>query len=182
MKTCPRMSVHEEQPKKESEIHTADRIDKNCGEFSPDLIEERIKFNLEPLDAQISTLTQMMNQPTQDNSGRTNPTGGTRVRRFHSESPLTDGPGTSRTLSSTSIGAPTYSSHIHFQQKNFLHASMQHVKVPCLFDHGVDRIFVKTSNFTVYVTQYLSVVVMFRLNIYFSRNFFRAVTSSRIFY
>ena len=84
------MSVYEEQPKKESEMHTADRIDKNGAEFSPDLIKERIKVNLEPLDAQISTLTQMMNKPTQDNSARTNPTAGTRARRFQSESLLAE--------------------------------------------------------------------------------------------
>ena len=87
------MSAHEEQPIEASGTYRAERIDKASTEFSSDLIEERVKANLEPLHEQISTLTQLMNKLIQDNSTRTNSTAGPSDRRFQSESPLKDGPG-----------------------------------------------------------------------------------------
>ena len=44
------MSAHGEQPNETSESHTpAERIDEASTDFSPKLMEERIKANLEPL-------------------------------------------------------------------------------------------------------------------------------------
>ena len=86
------MSAHEEQPNEASETYTAEWIDENCIELIPDLIAERIKANLEPFNAQISTLKQMMNKRIQDNSARTNPTEGPALVDFslnlHSQTDL----------------------------------------------------------------------------------------------
>ena len=46
--------------------------------FSPDMIEEKIKVKFEPLNAQISALTQLLNQLIQGNSERNSPTTGFR--------------------------------------------------------------------------------------------------------
>ena len=40
------------------EVRDAEKTDATATEGSPDLIEEKIRANLEPLNAQISTLTQ----------------------------------------------------------------------------------------------------------------------------
>ena len=60
LKPCPEMSAQEEQTAAESEPNEAERISETGSDFSLDLIEERIEANLEVLHAQISTLTQMM--------------------------------------------------------------------------------------------------------------------------
>ena len=78
LKTCPRKSAHEEQLSEASEAHTTEKDDKANTEFSPGSIEERIKAKLEPLHAQISLLTQMINKLIQDNLARKNPTAGPR--------------------------------------------------------------------------------------------------------
>ena len=61
------MSAHEEKSTTASKSNAAKRNNEISTGFSPDLIEERIKANLEPLHAQISTLTQMMDKLVQDN-------------------------------------------------------------------------------------------------------------------
>ena len=109
LKACPRMSTQEEQPNEASETHTAEQSDESSTEMSPDWMEERIEANLEPVNAHISTLPQMMKTLIQHNSARTNPTAGPRARRFQSESLLTDGPWISRTLPLTSIRTAGYS-------------------------------------------------------------------------
>ena len=90
-------------------MHTAKRIDVASTDFSLDLMEERIKTDMEPLHSQISAVTQTMKKLIWDNSARTNPTTGPRDRRVQSECPLTDGPGTFKTLSLTSIVTAEYS-------------------------------------------------------------------------
>ena len=109
LNTCPRMSAHEEQPNEASKMHTAKRIDVASTYISLDLMEETIKADLEPLQSQISALTQTMNKLIWDNSARTNPTTVPRDRRVQFECPLTDGPGTFKTLSLTSIVTAEYS-------------------------------------------------------------------------
>ena len=78
------------------------RDSKNVGEpingVWPDVIEERIKANLEPLNEQISTLTQLLNQLIQENSACNSPTGGPRTHRTQSEHSPSGEVGTSRTL------------------------------------------------------------------------------------
>ena len=66
--------------------------------FSFDMVEGRINANLEPLHAQISALTEMMDRLIQGNSTREITTASTRVPRLQSESPFTEVTGTSRFL------------------------------------------------------------------------------------
>ena len=96
--TRPEMSAHEEQSTVASEPNEAEQNDGTSSGCSADLIEERIKANLEPLHAQISSLVQMMDRLIQGNSARGYLTASTREARFPSESPVTEGPGISRTL------------------------------------------------------------------------------------
>ena len=48
LKTCLRMSAHDEQATEASEVHSSERADKGNLDFSPNLIEERIKASLKP--------------------------------------------------------------------------------------------------------------------------------------
>ena len=56
------MSVHTENTTDTSKTHDAKRIDRTINGFSPQLIEKRMRANLEPYNAQISTLAQLLNQ------------------------------------------------------------------------------------------------------------------------
>ena len=51
----------------------------------PDLMEERIKANLESLNAQISALTHLLSQLIQDNSAGNSPTAGSLTKCTHTE-------------------------------------------------------------------------------------------------
>ena len=73
---------------------TIERNDENILRFSPDIIEETIKANLEPLHAQIFALTEYMDRLIQGNSARDFTTAGTRELRQQSESPFAEAPGT----------------------------------------------------------------------------------------
>ena len=140
------MSAHEEQPNEASEADTAEWIDEVITEFSSNLIEETIKANLEPLYAQISTLTQMMNKMIKDNSARSNPTASFRDDRFPSESPLTDGAGTSSILPSTSLVTAAYSRIIHIL--TFLLNRHVHT-IACLVTSSLLQIAIRLTFFTV---------------------------------
>ena len=61
-----------------------ERADEPITRVSPDLIEERIKVNSEPLNDEISMLTQLVNQLIQENSARSSPTAGPRNHRTKS--------------------------------------------------------------------------------------------------
>ena len=87
------MSAHEEQSNAASESYTAEQIDETDREFSLDLIEEKIKANLESLHAQVSMLTLLMNKLFQDNPAGTNLTTGPRECRLPTKSPFTDNTG-----------------------------------------------------------------------------------------
>ena len=107
------MSSHEDQSTAASELNAAERISEITLEFSPDLIDEKInpptRLNLEHLHAQVTALTQMMDNVIQDNSARAYPTASTRDRQFPSKSPLTDNPGTSRALPFAPLTTTGYS-------------------------------------------------------------------------
>ena len=105
------MSNHEEQTTAASEPNAVETFCETGTEFPFDLFEERIKANLEPLNAQISALTLMMGKFIQDNSARAYPTASILDHRFPSESPVTDEPGTSRTLPLESLGTAGYSAN-----------------------------------------------------------------------
>ena len=67
------------------EAHTTKEGDKTSTDFSRNLIKERTKANSEPLNAQISTLTQLMKPLIEDDSARIIPTAGSCDHRFQSE-------------------------------------------------------------------------------------------------
>ena len=61
----------------------AERIDKTITRVSSDLIEERLRANLEPPNAQNSTLTLLL--MIQDNLAKTTATAGPRTHRLQAE-------------------------------------------------------------------------------------------------
>ena len=75
------MSVNTENTADASETRGAKEMYKSIHRASPELIEERIGADLEPLSEQIATLTQLFNQLVQDNSAKTPPTAGSRTLR-----------------------------------------------------------------------------------------------------
>ena len=56
------MSAHEEEMTGEVEIGANEVNEEDNVRFSPDIFDERIKVNLEPLHAQISVLTEMIDR------------------------------------------------------------------------------------------------------------------------
>ena len=60
--------VNDESTTDAPAAHDSEKVDKPINGVLPDLIEERIKANLELLNKQVSTLTQLLNQLIQDNS------------------------------------------------------------------------------------------------------------------
>ena len=68
LKPHPDMSAHEYQSAAASELNAVVQSNETALKFSPELLHEKIKTNLEPLHAQIPALTQMMDKLTQDNS------------------------------------------------------------------------------------------------------------------
>ena len=98
LKPCPWMSACDEQPMEACGPPSSEQGDEASTEFSHNLTEERTTVNLEPQYAQISTLTQMMNNLIQGNLAKMNRPAGPRDRSFPFESLFTDVPGTSRPL------------------------------------------------------------------------------------
>ena len=80
--------AHEEETAVEAEIHANKIIDGTSTGFSPDMIEERIKPNLEPFHAQISALTEVMDRLIQAKSARDFKTATTPELRLQSELPF----------------------------------------------------------------------------------------------
>ena len=72
------MSAHGEDAMEETARDKCVQNDENSARFSPHLIEESIKANLEPLHAEISALTEMMDRLIQGNSAREFTTASTR--------------------------------------------------------------------------------------------------------
>ena len=68
------MSVNIENTIGATEISDAERTDKTMTIVSSDLIEEKVRANLEPLNDQKSTLTQLLNQLIKDSLAETAPT------------------------------------------------------------------------------------------------------------
>ena len=58
----PKISAHKKETAVEVEIKALDRNDEASARFSPVMIEERFKPNLELLNAQISALIEMMDK------------------------------------------------------------------------------------------------------------------------
>ena len=89
------MSAHDDETT-EVETGIIEDNDENSLRFSPDLVDERIKASLEPLHAQITSLTEMMDRLIQSNSAKENTTTSSRGTRHQYESPYSEVPGSSR--------------------------------------------------------------------------------------
>ena len=90
------MSAQEEEETGEVEVDAIGGNEERSLRFSPDLVDERIKGSLEPLHAQVSALTEMMDRMIPGNSARELTTASTREPRYQYESPFSGAPGTSR--------------------------------------------------------------------------------------
>ena len=99
------MSVNTENTADTPEVRDAEKADKPITENSPDQIEEGIRANLEPVNAQISTLTQLLTQLIQNKSARNSSTVGPRTHRTQPGHSLDSDMGISRTLPGTTIGS-----------------------------------------------------------------------------
>ena len=89
------MSAHEEEVTGEVEADATEANEENSVWFSPDLSDERIRASLEPLHAQISALTKMMDRLIQSDAAGETTTASTRETRYQYESPFGGAPGTS---------------------------------------------------------------------------------------
>ena len=68
------MSAHTENITDAFNLHHAEGINTTINKFSPELIEERIRFNLKPSNAQIYTRIQFLKQLIRNNSVKTTST------------------------------------------------------------------------------------------------------------
>ena len=80
------MSVNIEDATDAPEVCNAKRTDRTIAGISSDSNEERIRANLEPPIAQISSLIHLLNQLLQNNSAKNTPTAGPRTHRPQAES------------------------------------------------------------------------------------------------
>ena len=92
----PELSAHEEEATGEVETVTIGSNEESGIRVSPDLVDERIKASVEPLHAQISALTEMMDRLIQSNSAGESTTASSRKTRHQYESPYSGVPGSSR--------------------------------------------------------------------------------------
>ena len=98
------MSAHEEEVTGEVEAN-----EENSAKFSVDLVNESIKTSLEPLHAQISALTEMMDRLIQNSSARETTAVSSRETRPQYELSLSGVPGFSRFLTVTPLNTAGYS-------------------------------------------------------------------------
>ena len=73
------MSVNTESTIDASKAGNAERTNETIAGVSPELIEDKIRANLEAVNAQIQTMTQLLDQLIQDNSAKITPTVGPRT-------------------------------------------------------------------------------------------------------
>ena len=96
MRTQPKISTHGDENTREAETGIIEGSEENSIRFSPKLVGEKIKASLEPLHAQISVLTQMMDRLIQSNSTKESTTASSRGFEHQYESPYSEGPGSSK--------------------------------------------------------------------------------------
>ena len=106
------LTAHEEGVTGEVEVNAKEGNEENSVRFSPDLVDERIKASLEPLHAQISALTEMVEGLIQSNSARELTTASARETRYQYESPLGRAPGNSRFPTVAPLTTARYSTDI----------------------------------------------------------------------
>ena len=80
----------------EAETGMIEGSEENSVRISPELVDGRIKANLEPLQAHISALTEMMDRLIQNNLTTESTTASSRGPGFQYKSPYRKGPGSSK--------------------------------------------------------------------------------------
>ena len=92
------MSEHDEEITREVEANAIEINEENSAKFSSELDDESIRASLEPLHAQVSVLTEMMDHLIQSSSARETTTASTRETRCQYESLCSGAPGIFRLL------------------------------------------------------------------------------------
>ena len=95
-RTHPRMSAHGDENTGEAVTGIIEGSEDNSIRFPPELVDERIKASLEPLHAQISALTEMMDSLIQSNLAKESTTASSWGFGHPYESPHNGGPGSSK--------------------------------------------------------------------------------------
>ena len=90
------MSAHGDENTGEAETGIIEGSKKNSMRISPELVDERIKAIHEPLHAQVTALTEMMDRLIKSNSASEATTASSRGIRYQYESPYSEVPGSSR--------------------------------------------------------------------------------------
>ena len=96
LRTQPKILRHGDENTGVAETGITEGSEEGHLRLSPELVDERIKASLEPLHAQISALTQMMDRIIQSNMTTESTTVSCRGPRFQYESPYSEGPGSSK--------------------------------------------------------------------------------------
>ena len=94
--TQPEKSSQEDEITGEVETGIFEGNEENSMKFSLELVDERIKAILEPLNAQSSALTEMMDRLMHSNSAKETTTASSGGTRHQYESPYSEVPGSSR--------------------------------------------------------------------------------------
>ena len=92
----PEKSAHGDENTGEAETGIIEGSEENSMRFSPELVDERIKASLEPLHAQITALTEMMDRLIQSNLANETTTVSSRGIPHQYELPYSEVPGSSR--------------------------------------------------------------------------------------
>ena len=82
-----------------------ENVDETFNGVSPNVIEERIKANLQPLNERISTLIELLNQLVKETLARNSATAGPRAQQTQSRPSFSSELGTSRTPSGSANGS-----------------------------------------------------------------------------
>ena len=103
------MSAHEEEVTGGVEIGANEAKEEKSVRLSPVMIDEGIKVSFEPLQAQISALTEMIDRLFHSNSGKEFTTASTCELRHQFESLFNGAPGNSTFLTAAPLTGPGYS-------------------------------------------------------------------------
>ena len=107
------MSTHGDENTELAVTGVTEGSEESNSGLSPGLVDERIKVSLEPLHAQISALTEMMERLIQSNLSTEPMTASTRGLRHQHESPYSEEPGSSRFPTVAPLTTAVYSSDHH---------------------------------------------------------------------
>ena len=107
------MSAHGDENTGEAETGIVEGSEENSVRFSPELVDERIKVSLEPLDAQISDPTEVMERLTQTNLAEKSTSASTRWFGHQYESPYSEGPRSLKFPTVAPLTTAEYSPYIY---------------------------------------------------------------------